>query len=231
MSDTQPDSPSAGAIEPGAAGPGPGGSPGAAPSSAPEAPAGASAEASPGASPEASTVVGPLGPVGQTLASMSAASSAPVAFPDTGRRAYPEPRPAGSAISAFSAVHGGLEADEEGTLMDTLRMEVVQRDADLTQVRMPVDGARQVVGILHGGATAALIETAASVAAREAAPAGAVPVGTELSVSHLRPAQEGWVTAVATPVHRGRRTAVYEVGVSDEKGRQIARGTLRSLFT
>lgn len=181
--------------------------------------------------PDTPTIVGPLGPVGQTLAAMSAASSAPVAFPDPGRRAYPDPRPAGSAISAFSAVHSGLEDEEEGTLMETLRMEVIQRDADLTQVRMPVDGARQVAGILHGGATAALIETAASVAAREAAPAGTVPVGSELSVSHLRPAQEGWVTAVATPVHRGRRTAVYEVGVSDEKGRQIARGTLRSLFT
>ncbi|MBF0696868.1 PaaI family thioesterase [Actinomyces bowdenii] len=180
---------------------------------------------------ERPTVVGPLGPVGQTLAALSASSSAPVAFPDPGRRPYPDPRPAGSAISAFSAVHAGLEEDEEGTLMETLRMEVVQRDADLTQVRMPVDGARQVVGILHGGATAALIETAASVAAREAAPTGSVPVGSELTVSHLRPAEEGWVTAVATPIHRGRRTAVYEVSVSDEKGRHIARGTLRSLFT
>ncbi|MBO3725754.1 PaaI family thioesterase [Actinomyces bowdenii] len=177
------------------------------------------------------TVVGPLGPVGQTLAALSASSAAPVAFPDPGRRPYPDPRPAGSAISAFSAVRAGLEDEEEGTLMETLGMEVLQRDADLTQVRMPVEGARQVVGILHGGATAALIETAASVAAREAAPAGAVPVGAELTVSHLRPAEEGWVTAVATPVHRGRRTAVYEVSVSDEKGRHIARGTLRSLFT
>lgn len=222
MSDKQPDTSSPGATEPADAtgsahspAAGSRGSCGAASSSAPDTP----------------TIVGPMGPVGQTLASMSAASSAPVAFPDPGRRTYPDPRPAGSAISAFSAVHSGLEDEEEGTLMETLRMEVVQRDADLTQVRMPVDGARQVVGILHGGATAALIETAASVAAREAAPPGTVPVGSELSVSHLRPAQEGWVTAVATPVHRGRRTAVYEVGVSDEKGRQIARGTLRSLFT
>ena len=68
-------------------------------------------------------------------------------------------------------------------------------------------------------------------AAHEAAPDDMAPLGTELQVSHLRPAQRGWVTAVATPVHRGRRTAVYEVRVSDEDGRAIARGTLRSLFT
>lgn len=110
-------------------------------------------------------------------------------------------------------------------------MEVVERGAERTVVTMPVEGARQVIGILHGGATAAVIETAASVAAREAAPEGMVAVGAELQVSHLRPVTRGRVTAVAVPVHVGRRTAVYEVEVSDEEGRRAARGVLRSLFT
>ncbi|MBS6071582.1 MAG: hotdog fold thioesterase [Actinomyces urogenitalis] len=124
-----------------------------------------------------------------------------------------------------------LEQAERGTLMSTLAMEVTERSAERTVVRMPVDGALQVIGILHGGASAALIETAASVAARQAAPQGTVPVGAELQVSHLRPVRHGLVTAVATPVHIGRRTAVYEVTVSDDAGRLAARGTLRSLFT
>ena len=64
----------------------------------------------------------------------------------------------------------GLIASESGTLMATLAMQVERRDAQRTIVSMPVEGALQVVGILHGGASAALIETAASVAAREAAP-------------------------------------------------------------
>lgn len=115
--------------------------------------------------------------------------------------------------------------------MSTLAMEVSERSAERTVVRMPVDGALQVIGILHGGASAALIETAASVAARQAAPQGTVPVGAELQVSHLRPVRHGLVTAVATPVHIGRRTAVYEVAVRDDAGRLAARGTLRSLFT
>lgn len=180
------------------------------------------------------TIVGPMGPVGQTTgAFFSGASAAPVAFPDPVHRPYPEPRPAGSAISAFSAVRtdAGLTDSELGTLMETLGMEVTQRDAQCTHVRMPVEGALQVAGMLHGGATAALIETAASVAAREAAPSGSVPVGAELTVSHLRPVYQGWVTAVATPVHVGRRTALYDVAVNDDEGRQVARGSLRSLFT
>ena len=183
-------------------------------------------------SPGSPAVVGPLGPVGRvTAASYSGASAAAVAFPDPARRPYPDPRPAGSAVSASSALHAVLEDSEEGTLMDTLGMEVVTRDANRTEVRMPVDGARQVIGILHGGATAAIIETAASVAARAAAPDDAVPVGAELTVSHLRSVSQGWVKATATPLHRGRRTVVYQVTVTDDDERTIAVGTLRSLFT
>ena len=183
-------------------------------------------------SPSSPAVVGPLGPVGRvTAASYSGASASAVAFPDPARRPYPDPRPAGSAVSASSALHAVLEDSEEGTLMDTLGMEVVTRDADKTEVRMPVEGSRQVVGILHGGATAALIETAASVAARAAASDDAIPVGAELSVSHLRSVTQGWVRATAIPLHRGRRTVVYQVTVTDEDDRTIAVGTLRSLFT
>lgn len=155
----------------------------------------------------------------------------PVAFPAASVRPFPVPRPAGSAVSATSALGtSGLADAQAGTLMSTLHMELQERSAEHTVVRMPVDGARQVTGVLHGGASAALIETAASVAARESAPTGTAPVGTDLQVSHLRPARRGWVTAVATPLHRGRRTAVYRVEVSDESGRTVAHGTLRCLY-
>ena len=153
-----------------------------------------------------------------------------VAFPDSGADPFPVPRPAGSAVSAASALRPALEAAERGTLMDTLSMVVLERGAQRSVVRMPVEGARQIEGVLHGGATAALIETAASVAARAAAD-GTIPVGAELTVSHLRSVTRGWVKATAIPLHRGRRTVVYQVTVTDEDERTIAVGTLRSLLT
>ena len=114
----------------------------------------------------------------------------------------------------------GLIASESGTLMETLAMQVERRDAQCTIVSMPV-----------GGASAALIETAASVAAREAAPEGKVAVGTELNVSHLRAVRSGRVRATATPLHLGRRTGAYQVHVHDDAGRLTAHGTLRVLFS
>lgn len=105
-------------------------------------------------------------------------------------------------------------------------MEVVENTARRTVVTAPLDGNRQTTGILHGGASAALAETAASLAAQVHAHAllGAAgrAVGVELSVSHLRAAREGSVRAVATALHLGRTSTVHQVDVLDEEDRLIA---------
>lgn len=155
----------------------------------------------------------------------------PLAFPSSGNRPFPDPRPSGSAVSAASALQARLEAAEAGTLMATLGMEVLERSSERTVVRMPAEGSYQVSGILHGGASAALIETAASVAARCTATDDSTPVGTELHVSHLRPVSGGYITAIACPVHRGGRTSVYMVDVYDDAGHLTAHGSLRTLNT
>jgi uncharacterized protein (TIGR00369 family) len=88
---------------------------------------------------------------------------------------------------------------------------------------MPVDSrTKQPFGILHGGASAALAETAASIAAwlnidkeKQAA------VGVELNANHLRSMSDGTVTATATPLHRGRRIHVWDIRIEDEEGRLV----------
>ena len=96
---------------------------------------------------------------------------------------------------------------------------------------MPVRGNTQVVGFLHGGATAALCENAASAAANAHAwKQGKVAVGTDISVSHLRPTSEGNVTATAEATLLGRRRAVYKVAVHDERGRLIATALVSNMI-
>lgn len=113
------------------------------------------------------------------------------------------------------------------TLMHRMNMELVSLSPEECVIRMPVEGNRQRAGFLHGGASAALVETVASFAANEHAqtlvtdtPLAAV--GVELSIQHITSARDGYVTATATAVQLGRSRCVHRVDVRDEDGEIIS---------
>ncbi len=92
---------------------------------------------------------------------------------------------------------------------------------------IPVEGNTQPFGLLHGGASAVLVETLASMGAvMHGRPMKHVPVGVDLNVTHIRSARQGRVTGTATALHLGRRTAIYEVEIVDDAGRRTAIGRL-----
>lgn len=89
---------------------------------------------------------------------------------------------------------------------------------------------RQPYGIVHGGVHAGIIETLASVgAALDAGAFGKHVVGLENHTSFLRAVRSGKLSAVATPLTRGRRSQVWEVAVRDGEGRLAATGRVRLL--
>lgn len=109
------------------------------------------------------------------------------------------------------------------TLLSTLGIEIVEASGERVVARMPV-GPRvhQPFGLLHGGASVALAETVASTGAwMRVDQAAERVVGIEINANHLRAKSDGVVTAVATPVHAGRSTQVWEVRVTDEEGRLV----------
>lgn len=91
---------------------------------------------------------------------------------------------------------------------------------------MPVEGNTQPYGVLHGGASAALAETLASVGAGLHSAPERLPVGVDLNITHHRAAREGLVTGTATPLHNGRTTATWAVSLHDEQGRLLASARL-----
>ncbi len=103
---------------------------------------------------------------------------------------------------------------------------ITERSAHRVCGYAPVEGNTQPYGLWHGGATGALVETLGSVAASEHAGPARHPVGTELSVSHLRAVRSGRVHGVATALHLGSSSAVYQVNLTDDDGRLIASGRL-----
>jgi uncharacterized protein (TIGR00369 family) len=111
----------------------------------------------------------------------------------------------------------------EETLLTTLGMEIVESTKERVAIRMPVGPkVLQPWGLLHGGASVALAETAASMAGSlNVDRAKETVVGIEINANHLRGKRDGVVTAVALPVHVGRRTQVWEVRITDEAGKLV----------
>jgi uncharacterized protein (TIGR00369 family) len=107
-----------------------------------------------------------------------------------------------------------------------LRFEEATADRVVAVVPVTPD-LHQHYGIVHGGVYAAMVETTASVGAAIWLGDGGRPVGIANSTDFLRPVREGELRAVATPHNRGRSTQLWEVAVTDERGRAVARGRVR----
>lgn len=86
----------------------------------------------------------------------------------------------------------------------------------------------QPFGIVHGGVYSSMVETLASIgAALTAVPAGKTAAGIENHTSFLRSIGGGRVTGVATAIQRGRTMHLWEVAITDDRERLVARGTVR----
>jgi uncharacterized protein (TIGR00369 family) len=114
------------------------------------------------------------------------------------------------------------ESIDAGGLGATLgiRRDVVEKD----RVVLSMDvGPRvhQPFGVLHGGASAALAESAASIGANLNCADGYAALGQEINANHLRPKTSGTLTATAVPVHVGRTSQVWTIEIRGEDGKLV----------
>lgn len=122
-----------------------------------------------------------------------------------------------------------LNAFNKNTLMEQLGIECIGLGEDFVVARMPVDHrTHQPMGLLHGGANAALIESIGSMGStllldleKEA------PVGLEINANHLGIVRSGFVKAIGKIIHAGKRTHVWQVDITDETtGKLVCTGRL-----
>lgn len=102
-------------------------------------------------------------------------------------------------------------------------MEVLQADPQCVVMSMPVGPKTiQPMGWLHGGASVALAESAASLGTLlNISPESQVAAGLEINANHLRPATGGNVVATATWIHKGKSTMVWDIRIRDDQDRLI----------
>jgi uncharacterized protein (TIGR00369 family) len=117
--------------------------------------------------------------------------------------------------------------------METLDITFVAidfEDQSITAKMTVTKAVHQPDGVLHGGATAALIETVGSVAVFVFKQTENWLVrGIEISANHLKSIKEGDVFATAKPVHLGRTTQHWEIKVTDKEGALISVGKLLTI--
>lgn len=118
-------------------------------------------------------------------------------------------------------------------IVQHIGIEFMEIGPDFLKLRMPVDHrTHQIHGILHGGATCVLTETAGSVASLMCInPDTHYAVGSVISTNHLRPVKEGFVTAIARPVHVGRTKHVWDIQVYDTADKLVAKSELTCAVT
>lgn len=109
-------------------------------------------------------------------------------------------------------------------LMGNLGIQYTYASDERVEATMPVDyRTRQPFGILHGGATLALAETVAGLGSMIICESDEIVVGMQVSGNHISSAHEGdTVRAVATIVHKGRSSHVWNVDVFTSTNKLIS---------
>lgn len=111
----------------------------------------------------------------------------------------------------------------EETIAGVLGIEFGDITPDRVTATMPVHAAtHQPFGQLHGGASVVLAESVASVGTWHLIDQeNEIAVGLEINANHLRGKQEGIVTAIGIPLHKGRTTMVWDIKIVDEEEKLI----------
>lgn len=88
------------------------------------------------------------------------------------------------------------------------------------------------LGTVHGGVIATLLDSAAGCAVHSVLDPGEGYTSVDLNTKYLRPvsASTGRITAEATVLTRGSRTALAEARLTDERGRLLAHATSTCLI-
>ncbi len=109
-----------------------------------------------------------------------------------------------------------------GELTRKMGVEYLELSGSHSVARMPVEGNRQVVGILHGGAHVVLGESLGSISSAIHAGPGRVAMGIEINATHSRSVSSGFVIATCDALVLGRTLATHEIVVRDEDGNRLS---------
>ena len=112
---------------------------------------------------------------------------------------------------------------QRGTLAELLGVRFVELSKDRVVAELTIrDELRTVGGSLHGGTLMALADTVGATATFLNLPPGAGTTTLESKTNFFAAGRQGIVRAESVPLHRGKRTMVWQTRMTDEGGRLLA---------
>lgn len=117
----------------------------------------------------------------------------------------------------------GVKSIHEGTAAAHLGIDAVDASDDHVELRMEITAkVRQPLGLLHGGVSMVLAETAASIHATWGIDLNEkYPVGIEINGSHLRSATDGHVRAIARVLRRTQSFIFHQIDIIHEESGEM----------
>ena len=116
-----------------------------------------------------------------------------------------------------------LKVTAENELLQFLGVKIEKATGDHVVLSMPVTPkVHQYLGIMNGGVSLFLAETAASIGVVAGQDLTQVsPVGVEINANHLRAVSKGILTVEARPIYSGRTMAVWSIEITNDRGKLV----------
>ena len=112
---------------------------------------------------------------------------------------------------------------QRGTLAAFLGIRYVEVTKERVVAELRIrDDLRTLGGALHGGTIMAFADTLGAIATIVNLPPGAGTATMESKTNFFAPGRDGTVRAECVPLHRGRRTMVWQTRITDEEGKLLA---------
>jgi uncharacterized protein (TIGR00369 family) len=116
-----------------------------------------------------------------------------------------------------------VEAHHRGHMSDMMGVKFVEATRDRVVAELTIrPDLTTVGGRLHGGAIMAFADTLGATATFLNLPPGASTTTLESKTNFFAAGTAGVIRAESTPLHRGKRTQVWQTRITDESGRLLA---------
>ena len=125
-----------------------------------------------------------------------------------------------------------LEQVANNQLLQFLGVKIEVAEPERVVLTMEVTPkVHQYTGVMNGGVSVYLAETAASIGVVAGADLEKVtPVGIEINANHLRAVSKGVITVEAVPVHTGKTLSVWKIDITNDRGKLVCTSRITLLI-